>query len=96
MLKTISAALLAVSVFAAPALAATSGKTALTPVIKAEQTKQLKPTVRNANAKMDRHHKRHSHYSHRGSHKHMGALKTRNHKFSKVTIKHTGPATKRG
>ena len=92
MLKTISAALLAVSVLAAPALAAGSGKTAHAPVIKAEQTKQVKPSVLNANAKMGRHHVRH--VRHHRAHKHMGALKT--HKLSKVTIKHAGPATKRG
>ncbi|HEY5127744.1 MAG TPA: hypothetical protein VIJ35_10700 [Bradyrhizobium sp.] len=92
MLKTISAALLAVSVLAAPALAASSGKTAHAPVIKAEQTKQVKPSVLNANAKMGRHHVRH--VRHHRAHKHMGALKT--HKLSKVTIKHAGPATKRG
>ncbi len=71
-------------------------KTAQAPVIKAEQTKQLKPTVRNANAKMGRHHKHYSHYSHGRSHKHMGALKTKSHKYSKVTTRHTGPATKHG
>ena len=95
MLKTISAALLAVSVLAAPALAAGTGKTAQAPVVKAQQVKQakhVKPSLLNANAKMDRHHVRHGR-QHR-AHKHMGALKT--HKFSKVTIKHTGSATKRG
>ena len=89
MLKTISAALLAVSVLAAPALAAGQAKTAQAPVIKAEQ---VKPTVLNANASMGHHHVRH--VRHHRFHKHMGALKT--HKFSKVTIKHIGPATKRG
>jgi hypothetical protein len=49
---------------------------------------KLKPSVRNANARMD-HHRRHHHH-----HKHMGALKT--HKTSKVAIKHAGPAPKRG
>jgi len=92
MLKTISAALLAVSVLAAPALAAGSGKTTQAPVIKAEQVK-VKPSVLNANAKMGRHH--HRHFAHHRSHKHMGALKT--HKFSKVSIKHVAPAAiKRG
>ena len=88
MLKTISAALLAVSVLAAPAFAAGQSKTGQAPVIKAEQVKQLKPGVRNANARMD-HHRRHHHH-----HKQMGALKT--HKTSKVAIKHAGPAPKRG
>jgi hypothetical protein len=90
MLKTISAALLAVSVLAAPALAAGQGKTAHAPVIKAEQVKQVKPSVLNANAKMGRHHR---HIRHHRFHKHMGALKT--HQFSKVAIKHVVP-TKRG
>ena len=100
MLKTISAALLAVSVLAAPALAATSGKTTQAPVIKttqapvikAEQAKQAKPNVLNANARMGRHHVRHA--SHHRFHKHYGALKT--HKFSKVSSKHIPAATKRG
>jgi hypothetical protein len=87
MLKTISAALLAVSVLAAPAFAAGQSKTGQASVIKAEQVK-LKPSVRNANARMD-HHRRHHHH-----HRHMGALKT--HKTSKVAIKHAGPAPKRG
>jgi hypothetical protein len=89
MLKTISAALLAVSVIAAPALAA--GKVTHAPVIKSEQVKVVKPNVLNANAKMGRHHGRH--FRHHRFHKRMGALKT--HQFSKVTIKHVAPA-KRG
>ena len=101
MLKTISAALLAVSVLAAPALAAgqdtkqatnQATKTAQAPVIKAEQVKQTKPSALNANARMGRHHVRHA--SHHRFHKHYGALKS--HKFSKVSTKHVTPATKRG
>ena len=97
MLKTISAALLAVSVLAAPALAATPGKTTHAPVIKSEQ---VKPNVLNANARMGRHH--HRHYSHRHFHKHMGALKTHRvsklntHQLSKATIKRVAPAAPRG
>jgi hypothetical protein len=94
MLKTISAALLAVSVLAAPVLAADAAKsptkTTQAPVIKAGQVK-AKPSVLNANAKMGRHHR---HVRHHRSHKHMGALKT--HPFSKVTVKHVASATKRG
>ncbi len=90
MLKTISAALLAVSVLAAPALAAGPAKTTNAPVVKAEQVKKVKPSVLNANARMSHH----QHFRHHRFHKHMGALKT--HKFSKVTIKHAGPAIKRG
>jgi hypothetical protein len=101
MLKTISAALLAVSVLAAPALAAGQAtkqvtshatKTAQAPVIKAEQVKQTKPSALNANARMGRHHVRHA--SHHRFHKHYGALKS--HKFSKVSTKHVTPAIKRG
>jgi len=94
MLKTISAALLAVSVLAAPAMAAGQGKTAQAPVIKTEQTKQVKqvkPSVLNANAKMDDHHR---HFRHHHFHKRIGALKT--HRFSKVAIKHVKPAAKHG
>jgi hypothetical protein len=86
-LKTISAALLAVSVLAAPAMAAGAGKTAHTPVIKAVQ---VKTSVLNANAKMSHH----RHFGHHHFHKRMGAIKTPH--FSKVTIKHVVHATKRG
>ena len=97
MLKTISAALLAVSVIAAPAMAASSDKTTQAPVAKTAQapaakTEQVKPSALNANAKMGHHHVKHA--RHHRAHKHMGALKT--HKTSKVTIKHAAPATKRG
>jgi hypothetical protein len=91
MLKTISAALLAVSVLAAPALAASQSKTTQAPVIKAEQTKQLKPNVLNANARLGHHH---AHFRHHRFHRHMGALRT--HQVSKVAIKHADSATKRG
>ena len=108
MFKTISAALLAVSVLAAPAFAAGEAKTAPAPVtkttqaavakttpapvIKAEQVKQVKPSTLNANARMGRHHVRHA--SHHRFHKHVGAIKT--HKVSTVTSKHVTPTTKRG
>jgi hypothetical protein len=90
MLKTISAALLAVSVLAAPALAAGSGKTTHAPVAR---TAQLKPGVLNANARMGHHP---SHFRHHARfHNHIGALKT-HRGFSKVSTKHIGSATKRG
>ncbi len=89
MLKTISAALLAVSMFAAPALAAGSGKTTQAPAAKASQ---VKPGVLNAKAKMGRHHVKH--VRHHRAHKKMSALKT--HQVSKAAIKHVTPATKRG
>jgi Tfp pilus assembly protein PilV len=96
MLKTISAALLAVSVLAAPALAAGQAtqkatKTAQTPAIKAEQMK-AKPGALKANARMSRHHVRHA--SRDRFHKHFGSLKS--HKVSKVSTKHVTSATKRG
>jgi hypothetical protein len=87
MFKTISAALLAVSVLAAPAMAA--GRTPHAPAIK---TAQVKHSVLNANAKMGRHH--HKHVRHHHAHKRIGTLKK--HQFSKVTIEHATPATKRG
>jgi hypothetical protein len=98
MFKTISAALLAVSVLAAPAMAGTTKtaqapapviKTTQAPVIKAVQAKA---SVLNANAKMGRHH--HTHYRHHRFHKRIGALKT--HQFVKVSSKHVTPALKRG
>jgi hypothetical protein len=89
MLKTISAALLAVSMLAAPALAAGSGKTTQAPAAKATQ---VKPNPLNANAKMGRHHVKH--VRHHRAHKKMSALKT--HQVSKATIKHLAPATRRG
>lgn len=103
MLKTISAALLAASVIAAPALAAGSGKSTEAPKTtqapaaadKAAQVKptaQVKPNALNANAKMGRHHVKQIRH-HRG-HKKMSAIKT--HRVSKATIKHVTPATKRG
>jgi hypothetical protein len=98
MLKTISAALLAVSVLAAPVMAASPDKTAQAPATKSVQVKpsvlnakQVKPNALNANAKMGRHHRHHSHHR---SDKKMTALKT--HQVSKATIKHVTPATKRG
>jgi len=97
MLKTISAALLAVSVLAAPAMAAGIDKTAPAPVSKTAsapvaKTAQapvinavpVKHSVLNANARMGRHHYRHHrhHRFHKHFHKHMGANKS--HQFSKV------------
>jgi hypothetical protein len=87
MFKTISAALLAVSVLAAPAMAA--GRTPHAPAIK---TAHVKHSVLNANARMSRHH--HKHVRHHHAHKRIVMLKK--HQLSKVTIKHATPATKRG
>jgi hypothetical protein len=92
MLKTISAALLAISVLAAPAFAAT-GKTTQAPVIKTTQTKAapVKASVLNANARMGKHHTRyvrhHAHYRKMAAHR----------VHAKVSYKHTShTVTKRG
>jgi hypothetical protein len=68
MIKTISAALLAVSVLAAPAMAGTAKSAGhATPAVKSVQ---VKPSVLNANAKMGRHHHRHvRHYRHHRHHR---------------------------
>jgi hypothetical protein len=88
MFKTISAALLAVSVLAAPAFAAGSDKTAKAPAVK---TAQVKPSALNANAKMGHHGK---HMRHHRAPKKVSAVKT--HTASKLVIKHTAPVAKRG
>ena len=99
MFKTISAALVAVSVLAAPVLAAAPGKATQNTAIKAPVTKTVQaPVIKadtakskflNANARMGRHH--HTHIRH---HKHMGVLKT--HSAPKLAVKHVTPAPKRG
>jgi hypothetical protein len=88
MLKTISAALLAVSVLAAPALAATS-KTTQAPVTKSASVKQ---GALNANAKMGRHHVKYS--RHHRFHKKMATGKA--HQSSKIAVKHVTHPAKRG
>jgi hypothetical protein len=88
MLKTISAALLAASVLAAPALAAGTGKTAATPVTKSASVSK---NVLNANAKMGRHHVKHA--RHHRSHK---IATHKMHKSSKVAAKHVTHHAKRG
>ncbi len=88
MLKTISAALLAVSVLAAPALAAGTDKTAQAPVTKSVQTKA---SVVNSNAKMGRHQVRHA--SHHRFHKKMATHKM--HRSSKIAAKHVTHPAKR-
>jgi hypothetical protein len=77
MFKTISAALVAVSVLAAPAFAGTAAKTFRTPVTKTVQAPVIKADraqarFLNAHAHMGRHHHMHRHHHH---HKHMGMLK---------------------
>lgn len=90
MLKTISAALLAVTVLAAPALAANAAKTVQAPVTKSATVKD----PLNANAKMGHHHVRHhSHYKHHRSHKKMAA---KFHKSLKVSAKPVTHPAKRG
>jgi hypothetical protein len=87
MLKTISAALLAVSVLAAPALAASTGKTTQAPVTKSAQ---VKSSALNAHARMGRHHVRHV------SHHHKRMVERKAHHFSKIAVKHVSHPAKRG
>ena len=94
MLKTISAALVAVSVLAAPALAGTPGKTAQAPREQdhagtCRQGRAGKAKLLNANARMGRHHK---HYRHHRHHKHIGLHKTH---AKHIAVKHVTPAAKR-
>jgi hypothetical protein len=95
MLKTISAALLAVSVLAVPALAAGTGKTTQAPATKSAQVNEASKANKsalNANAKLGRHHVRHS--SHHRVHKKMVTHKS--HKSPKVAAKRFAPPAKRG
>jgi molybdopterin biosynthesis enzyme len=96
MLKTISAALLAVSVIAAPALAAGTGKTTDAPASKTAQTtapvvKQPTAKTLSANAKTSRHHRS---YARHHRHQKMGALKQ--HATPKVALKRSTTPAKRG
>ncbi len=93
MLKTISAALLAASVFAAPVMAASTTKTTQDPVTKSanlnKSAQQKNPL--NANAKTN--HTRHvRHYTHRHSHK----MAVKQHKSTKVSAKPVMHPAKRG
>jgi len=92
MLKTISAALLAVSILAAPVMAAGAAPT----TAQAAATVQVKKDPLNANAKMSRHHVRHHRhhkiFKHR-AHKKMSATI---HKSLKVSAKRVTHPAKRG
>jgi hypothetical protein len=94
MLKTISAALVAVSVLATPALAGAAGKTAQAPVNKTTQAPVIKAESKskalNANARMGRHHKLYRQHRH---HKHIGLHKM--HAKPHIAVKHVTPAAKR-
>ena len=91
MFKTISAALLAASVLAAPAFAATTKTQA--PAMKSTQTKATpaKQGALNANAKMSKHHAKH--VRHHTRHNKTVAHRTHS-KVSYKPISHT--TTKRG
>jgi hypothetical protein len=99
MFKRISAALLAVSVLAAPAFAATTGKTNQAPVtkqapVKANANTGLKTSALNANAKMGRHHGKQHYAEHHRHHRHHKVVALKTH--TKVSYKQAKPATKRG
>jgi hypothetical protein len=91
MFKTISAALLAASMLAAPAFAAT-GKITQAPAAKAQlKADHVKPSALNANAAMEKHQLRH----HRHHRHHVAAIRT--HRHAKVSFRHVAPTkTKRG
>jgi hypothetical protein len=94
MLKTISAALLAGSVIAAPVFAANTSKIAQTPATKSATvtpSAQVKKNPLNANAKMGRHHV--LHHRHHHFHKKMAA---KLHKSLKVSAKPVTHPAKRG
>ncbi len=88
MIKTISAALLAVSMLAAPALAA-AGKSDEVRTVKATP---VKASVLNANAKMGGHHSRHYRHASHLHHKKMAVTKV----AQKVGFKAPAHTTKRG
>ena len=95
MFKTISAALLAVSVLVAPALAAAPGKTTQTPAVKTTQAPVIKAEsskskVLNANARMGRHHTKHFRH-----HRHHKPVSMKTHATPKLAIKPVAHA-KRG
>ena len=92
MLKTVSAALLAVSVVAAPALAASTGKTAQAPITKsatATPSAQAKKNPFDARARMNHRH----HVRHHRLHKKMAA---KLHKSLKVSAKPVMHSAKQG
>ena len=108
MFKKFSAALIAASLLAAPAMAASptkdANKTPVTtstaaptvkPVASIGSKLQAKPSVLNANAKLVRHHHRHMRPHHR-FHKKMGALSSYKHVASKSISKSTVAHIKRG
>jgi hypothetical protein len=90
MLKTISAALVAVSVLAAPAIAASTTKITQAPATKSATVNPVKKNPLNANAKMGR---GHHHVRHHRFHKKM-AVKL--HKSHKISAKHVSHPAKRG
>jgi hypothetical protein len=111
MLKTISAALLAVSVLAAPAFAANEAKTAQTPVTKSVQAPVAKttdkttqaPVIKAEQAKvkpsaLNANARMGGHHVRHASHHrfHKHVGAIKTHTFSKVSAKHITPAVKRG
>ena len=111
MLKTISAALLAASVIAAPALAADSGKTVQAPAAKTTQvpaaktsdtktsdskTADIKSAQTKPSAMNAKAEMSHHAKSHRHHRSHKKMSSLKTHKVSKVSIKQAAPAIKRG
>lgn len=88
MLKMFSAAVIAASIVAAPAMAAGIAKTTPAPITKpvtsADNKVQAKPGVLNANAKMGHHHAR----PHHRFHKKMSVHKVHKHTAIQTTVVH--------
>jgi hypothetical protein len=98
MLKTISAALLAVSVIAAPAIAAS---TAQAPATKSAAVTTVKKNPLNANAKMGHGHHHMRHHRHHGIHNTMNhrthkKMAVKFHKSQKLSAKPVSHPAKRG
>ena len=91
MLKTISAALVAVSVLAAPAIAA-STKITPAPTTKSATVTPVKKNPLNANAKMGRSHHHMSHHRHHRFHK----MAVKLHESHKIAVRHVSHPGKRG
>lgn len=95
MLKTVSAALLAVAVMVAPALAAGTNKTAQSPATKSASVNTSGKATKNplnANARISHHHSGH----HRHHRLHDKVTMHKVHKSPKVAAKHVMHPAKRG
>jgi hypothetical protein len=94
MIKTLSAALVAVSMLAAPALAATAEKMPAAPIAKPMSAgTTVKAHVTHVKKHVARHHRAHKHVAHAGK-RHVAKHHVAKRHLSKAQIRHV--ATKRG